>query len=131
METERMRPFSGIEGLIKRNSEQRIFTCNVGIPYKGKDRFVVPVPFPMDVYIHEEPGDTMVRLPKGDDFNSLIKIFSLKPIGVPVPPPISDVVTFGFLDSNFTLIYNLRLYRIISQKHINNQYYVMTGENSE
>jgi hypothetical protein len=119
----------GITKLIAENSKSQIFTCNIGIPYEGKDRFTPPIPFPMNVYINEEPGDWGERLDTGDTYYSLLRVFSLKPISVLAPiTPIAKIVTFGFLDVNFTLLYNLKTYRIISQKHINNQYYVMKAE---
>ena len=121
--------FPGITKLIKENSVSQLFSCNVGIPYRGKDRFNPPIPFTMDVYIVENPGDSSTRVPEGDTYSSKILLFGLNPISVFAPiPPLSEYVTFGFVDTNFTLVYNLRMYRIVSQKHVNDLYYAWTGD---
>lgn len=75
----------GIKDLIVRLSKPQTFTCNVGIPYKGKDRFIAPIPLKLDAYITEMPGDTMQRTAEGDTYNSRLRIYSLKQLAIEIP----------------------------------------------
>lgn len=131
----------GIERLIAKHVSKRIGSMNIAVPIKGKDRVSAPIPFNFECYLVERLGDTGFRTPEGDTYDSSVTLFSLNPIAVPyltindkLPPEISNeindttVFTFGFLNCNFSLWYENKFYRIVSQRKVYNTYYVLRGE---
>jgi hypothetical protein len=117
--------------LIRRESKSYLFTCNAEVNVKGKG-MIVPIPFPFDAYIVEQPGDYLTRVPEGDFYQSEIKIFTLKDISVMGPIGIPEkLITFGFLNTNFTVTTTNtlipRMYRILSRRSVADQYFVYRG----
>lgn len=115
-----------IKKLIKRKSKEYTCTMNIAVPIRGKDQIGVPIPFKMNFYIVENRGDWSWREPAGDSYDTEITIYSLSPISV-LSETLKETITFGFLNSNFTLIYKARTYRITEQRCVNEDYYVMKG----
>jgi hypothetical protein len=113
--------FIGVENLIKNNTVHQLCSAMVSIPYRGKETYSVPIPFYIDAYIYEMPGDSAQKTPRGDVYTSKLLLYSLKPISVPY---LLEEITFGFLNTTFSFTYNYRVYHIMTQKHLNNQYYV-------
>ena len=144
---------NGLRNLIKHNSTDRICSMNVAVPMYGKDRVTAPIPFKFFCYLSEKPGDIGWRTTEGDTYDSSVYLYSLKELAVPIVTlrknlesmDISEseseiteqilanyddttIFTFGFVNCNFSMYYNYKFYRFVSQRKVYNDYYVLKGE---
>jgi hypothetical protein len=117
--------------LIRRESKTYLFTCNVEANVKGKG-MIVPIPFPFDALVVEQGGDYLTRLPEGDFYQSGLHIYTLKDISVMGAIGVLEkLITFGFPNTNFTVTTTNtlipRMYRILSRRSVEDQYFVYRG----
>jgi hypothetical protein len=116
-----------IKSIIRELSTSQAFTCNVGIPWNGKDQFVAPIPFFMQMYRVQNIGDFSWREPEGETYGSEIILYSIDPISVFGGTTIGKYITFGFIDTTFTVLAEERTYRVVAQRKVYDAYYVIKG----
>jgi hypothetical protein len=127
-----MSKFTGIVNLIKKEASSLSFTCNLSVSIKGKDS-IVTIPFFMDAYIVHNLGESEKKSIQGGTYDSSIDIYLLKPISVlSTVTTVGEYLTFGFLNTEFWCLLELKRYQIISQREIKDItakpiYYVLKG----
>ena len=87
----------------------------------------------MDAYVVHKEGDSENKDKQGGYYDSSIDIYLLKPLSVlSTVPPLGEYLTFGFFNTEFWCVWELKRYQIISQRAVKDVsakplYYVLKG----
>lgn len=118
----------GIRGLIINKSVKHTFYANIAAPFKGKDiESPVLLPFSHKSYIlTPTKGLNFFNTIHGNTYEGFIEIYTIKKLTFKLAG-FDTLLTFGFLNLTFFVYFQHVIYKIISEKTINNDYVKYTA----